>query len=206
MDGAGRVKGQEVSLWEFGVDPKHFYHVVPHTMRRGQEGSPLIHHFFVIFLVLFFLLFFRQFFFPFFSPTTFTCKFSICLLRSPPPTSHTSSSQLSPPLPLPSFSNFFYLLLSLFSISLSHFLFILYSSFFLLAGGFIIRIFSTAPIVVELVANLFHVIKTGDWKRTSEVNLISSHLSFPLHFLSYHRRHRLSILFSSPDFAFEFSL
>ena len=45
-----------------------------------------------------------------------------------------------------------------------------------LTGGFIIRIFSTAPIVVELVANLFHVSKTGDWKRTSEVPYISSYL------------------------------
>ena len=51
---------------------------------------------------------------------------------------------------------------------------LLFSS--LLTGGFIIRIFSTAPIVVELVANLFHVSKTGDWKRTSEVPHISSSL------------------------------
>ena len=39
IDGAGRVKGQEVSLWELNIDPRHHYHVVPHTMRRGQEGA-----------------------------------------------------------------------------------------------------------------------------------------------------------------------
>ena len=39
IDGAGRVKGQEVSLWELNIDPRHHYHVVPHTMRRGQEGE-----------------------------------------------------------------------------------------------------------------------------------------------------------------------
>ena len=39
-----------------------------------------------------------------------------------------------------------------------------------LTGGFIIRIFSTAPVVVELVANLYHVSKMGDWKKTSEVD------------------------------------
>ena len=37
----GRVKGQEVSLWEFEIDPRHYYHVVPHTMRRGQEGESI---------------------------------------------------------------------------------------------------------------------------------------------------------------------
>ena len=79
-------------------------------------------------------------------------------------------------------SSFLLILLSPFCLT-SSFVFItisfplyvlLFSS--LLTGGFIIRIFSTAPIVVELVANLFHVSKTGDWKRTSEVPYISSYL------------------------------
>jgi hypothetical protein len=41
VDGAGRAKGQEVSLWEFGIDPRHFYNVIPHTMRKGHEGEAL---------------------------------------------------------------------------------------------------------------------------------------------------------------------
>ena len=74
VDGAGRVKGQEVSLWELKIDTRHYYHIVPHTMRRGQEG------------------------------------------------------------------------------------------------GFILRVFSSAPIVVEKVAPLFSVTKSGDWRRTQEVD------------------------------------
>lgn len=74
VDGAGRVKGQEVSLWELRVDTRHYYHIVPHTMRRGQEG------------------------------------------------------------------------------------------------GFILRVFSSSPIVVEKVAPLFSVAKSGDWRRTQEVD------------------------------------
>lgn len=31
-------RGQEVSIWNLKLDPKHFYHVVPNTGRRGQEG------------------------------------------------------------------------------------------------------------------------------------------------------------------------
>jgi hypothetical protein len=36
-------------------------------------------------------------------------------------------------------------------------------------GGFILRVFSSAPVVVEQVAYLFHVSATGDWRRTAEV-------------------------------------
>lgn len=32
-----RVKGQETSLWELKLDPKHYYHIVPNTIRRGTE-------------------------------------------------------------------------------------------------------------------------------------------------------------------------
>ena len=39
IDGLGRVKGQEVSAWEIKLDSRHHYHIVPHTMRRGQEGG-----------------------------------------------------------------------------------------------------------------------------------------------------------------------
>ena len=37
-------------------------------------------------------------------------------------------------------------------------------------GGFILRVFSTSPIVVEKVAPLFSVTKSGDWRRTQEVD------------------------------------
>jgi hypothetical protein len=32
-----------------------------------------------------------------------------------------------------------------------------------------LRVFSSAPVVVEQVAYLFHVSATGDWRRTAEV-------------------------------------
>jgi hypothetical protein len=38
-----------------------------------------------------------------------------------------------------------------------------------IAGGFILRIFSTAPVVVEQVESIFCVSRTGDWKRSAEV-------------------------------------
>jgi hypothetical protein len=28
-------------LWEFGIDPRHFYNVIAHTMRKGHEGDAL---------------------------------------------------------------------------------------------------------------------------------------------------------------------
>jgi hypothetical protein len=34
-----------------------------------------------------------------------------------------------------------------------------------------LRVFSSAPVVVEQVANLFHVSATGDWRRTAEVRV-----------------------------------
>jgi len=39
VDGAGRVRGQEASIWALEIDQRHYYHIVPHTLRRGQEGS-----------------------------------------------------------------------------------------------------------------------------------------------------------------------
>lgn len=46
-----RVKGQETSLWELKLDPKHFYHIVPNTIRRGTECT-----LFLLLLYLFHLL------------------------------------------------------------------------------------------------------------------------------------------------------
>ena len=79
-------------------------------------------------------------------------------------------------LPPHFFLSYFSLFVSLLRLFFSQFPFLFMSFSSLLTGGFIIRIFSTAPIVVELVANLFHVSKTGDWKRTSEVPYISAYL------------------------------
>lgn len=38
IDGTGRVKGQEASAWGVNIDHHHNYHIIPHTMKRGQEG------------------------------------------------------------------------------------------------------------------------------------------------------------------------
>lgn len=35
----GKIKGAEVSIWALQLDPRYIYHVVPHAVRRGQEGS-----------------------------------------------------------------------------------------------------------------------------------------------------------------------
>lgn len=34
-----RVKGMESSLWSLEMDSKHFYHVVPNTVRRELEST-----------------------------------------------------------------------------------------------------------------------------------------------------------------------
>lgn len=39
IESGGRVRGQEVSVWNFALDPRNYYHIIPHTMRRGQEGA-----------------------------------------------------------------------------------------------------------------------------------------------------------------------
>jgi hypothetical protein len=39
VDAMGRFKGQEVSLWNFSADARSYYHIVPHTMKRGIEGT-----------------------------------------------------------------------------------------------------------------------------------------------------------------------
>lgn len=39
VDNAGRQKGQEVSIWSFSIDPFHYYHVIPHTVRRGLDSA-----------------------------------------------------------------------------------------------------------------------------------------------------------------------
>jgi hypothetical protein len=31
------VKGQETSIWAIHIDNKHYFHVVPNTLRRGRE-------------------------------------------------------------------------------------------------------------------------------------------------------------------------
>ena len=31
------VKGQETSIWSVTIDPKHFYHIVPNSIRRGRD-------------------------------------------------------------------------------------------------------------------------------------------------------------------------
>jgi len=38
-DSGGKVKGQEASIWNFELKPERFYHIVPHTMKRGHEGK-----------------------------------------------------------------------------------------------------------------------------------------------------------------------
>lgn len=39
VESGGRVRGQEVSVWNFSLDSRNYYHIIPHTMRRGQEGA-----------------------------------------------------------------------------------------------------------------------------------------------------------------------
>jgi hypothetical protein len=41
-EGIGRVRGQEVSVWNLEINNKNFYHIIPHTMRKGQEGSFIV--------------------------------------------------------------------------------------------------------------------------------------------------------------------
>jgi hypothetical protein len=42
VDGTGRVKGQESSIWGLAIDTTHNYHIIPHTMKRGQDGYYLL--------------------------------------------------------------------------------------------------------------------------------------------------------------------
>eukprot|EP00605_Chrysophyceae_sp_TOSAG23-4_P001308 GSChrysophyteH1.ASY1.ANO1.1422.1 assembled CDS len=42
VDGNGRAKGQEVSVWALKLDADKVYHILPSTMRRGQEGSFIV--------------------------------------------------------------------------------------------------------------------------------------------------------------------
>jgi hypothetical protein len=42
VDGNGRAKGQEVSIWALKLEADKVYHVVPSTMKRGQEGSFIV--------------------------------------------------------------------------------------------------------------------------------------------------------------------
>lgn len=42
VDMSGRLKAQESSIWSLDIDPNHNYHIVSHTMRRGQEGYYLL--------------------------------------------------------------------------------------------------------------------------------------------------------------------
>jgi hypothetical protein len=39
VETGGRIRGQEVSVWNFHLDPRNYYHIIPHTMRKGQEGA-----------------------------------------------------------------------------------------------------------------------------------------------------------------------
>lgn len=42
INGTGRVKGQETSIWHQQLQPSHFYQIVPNTLRRGISGiSPI---------------------------------------------------------------------------------------------------------------------------------------------------------------------
>lgn len=40
-NGVVRVKGQETSIWGLKLDNKHYYHIVPSTLKRGVEGIAL---------------------------------------------------------------------------------------------------------------------------------------------------------------------
>lgn len=115
------------------------------------------------------------------TPASFTCIsfHHIPSLLSPQPLYSTLSTPLilllsTFPTALPPFSPHLFLSLSLSpSLLLPSSLPLPFSPHLTsspLTGGFIIRIFSTAPVVVELVANLYHVSKMGDWKKTSEVD------------------------------------
>jgi len=42
VDGAGRQKGQEVSVWAVKLDAEKVYYIVPSTLKRGQEGSFIV--------------------------------------------------------------------------------------------------------------------------------------------------------------------
>lgn len=39
IDGQGKYKGQEASIWDFNISPDKYYHIVPHTLRKGLEGA-----------------------------------------------------------------------------------------------------------------------------------------------------------------------
>lgn len=41
-EGIGRMRGQEVSIWSLDINNKNYYHIIPHTMRKGQEGSFIV--------------------------------------------------------------------------------------------------------------------------------------------------------------------
>ena len=42
VDGAGRSKGQEVSVWALPLDHSKIYHIIPFTQKRDMEGSFLV--------------------------------------------------------------------------------------------------------------------------------------------------------------------
>ncbi len=42
VERGGRVRGQEVSVWNLNMNTHNFYHIIPHTMKKGQEGSFLV--------------------------------------------------------------------------------------------------------------------------------------------------------------------
>ena len=39
IESGGRVRGQEVSVWNLHINSHNYYHIIPHTMKKGQEGS-----------------------------------------------------------------------------------------------------------------------------------------------------------------------
>eukprot|EP01035_Chromulina_nebulosa_P020461 gene20461-26549_t len=42
VDSSGRAKGQEASIWSLDISAHHYYNIIPHTMKRGQEGFYLL--------------------------------------------------------------------------------------------------------------------------------------------------------------------
>jgi len=42
VDGAGRSKGQEVSVWALPLEHSKIYHIIPFTQKRNMEGSFLV--------------------------------------------------------------------------------------------------------------------------------------------------------------------
>lgn len=42
INGTGRVKGQETSIWQQLLHPTLYYQIVPNTLRRGISGEALL--------------------------------------------------------------------------------------------------------------------------------------------------------------------